>query len=75
MKIPIYDFHADFLSTLLLDIGIKYTNLTINDVTLPDTIVPIGKYGDFVPKELFRKQFFDKYIDITEMQRELKVFE
>ena len=50
---------------------LKANPLTINDLTLPDELPPIGKYGEYVPENLLRKQFEDKYIDIDEMQSEL----
>jgi ATP-dependent Lhr-like helicase len=50
---------------------IKTTQLTINDLHLPEEIKVEGKYNDFVPAELLRKQYIDKYIDVAEMQREV----
>ncbi|MDR1158101.1 MAG: DEAD/DEAH box helicase [Oscillospiraceae bacterium] len=48
--------------------AIKAWELTIDDLALPSEVAPIGKYGEFVPSELLRKQFADRYIDIADMQ-------
>lgn len=45
--------------------------LSIGDLSIPDEIKVEGKYNDFVPPELLRKQYAAKYIDIGEMQREM----
>jgi ATP-dependent Lhr-like helicase len=47
--------------------------ITVDDLSLPDVIQPIGKYGNLVPEELIKKQFIDKYVNIEEMQREILV--
>jgi ATP-dependent helicase Lhr and Lhr-like helicase len=60
--------HNDLINALIL---IKFQNLTYDDLILPDEIAPIGKYGNFIPKELLYKEFKDKYIGIDEMQKEL----
>jgi ATP-dependent Lhr-like helicase len=48
--------------------AVKTQDLTIDDLALPAEVAPIGKYGEFVPPELLRKQFADRYVDIAEMQ-------
>lgn len=50
---------------------IKTVPLSIGDLSIPDEIKVEGKYNDFVPPELLRKQYAAKYIDIGEMQREM----
>jgi ATP-dependent Lhr-like helicase len=50
---------------------IKTNPLTINDIVLPDELPIMGKYGEYVPDSLLRKQYTDKYIDIDEMCNEL----
>ncbi|MEL7568364.1 MAG: hypothetical protein AAGU27_26300 [Dehalobacterium sp.] len=50
---------------------IKTVPLSISDLSIPDEIKVEGKYNDFVPPELLRKQYVAKYIDIAEMQREM----
>ena len=52
---------------------IKATPLSINDIALPDELPSIGKYGEYIPGSLLRKQFADKYIDIDEMRSELTI--
>lgn len=46
---------------------IKTVPLSISDLSIPDEIKVEGKYNDFVPPELLRKQYAAKYIDIVEM--------
>ncbi len=53
--------------------AVKTEPLTVNDLALPEELPAIGKYGDYVPDSLRCKQFADKYIDISEMQRELMI--
>ncbi|ADY55222.1 DEAD/DEAH box helicase domain protein [Syntrophobotulus glycolicus DSM 8271] len=50
---------------------IKTVPLSISDLRIPDGIKVEGKYNDFVPPELLRKQYAAKTIDIAEMQREM----
>lgn len=50
---------------------LKTAPLSISDLRIPDEIKVEGKYNDFVPPELLRKQYAAKYIDIAEMQREM----
>lgn len=45
--------------------------LSIKDLSIPDGIKVEGKYNDFVPPVLLRKQYAAKYIDIVEMQQEM----
>jgi ATP-dependent Lhr-like helicase len=52
---------------------IKTTVPQAENLPLPATIPPIGKYGQLIPQPLVRKQFIDRYIDVDEMRRELSV--
>lgn len=49
---------------------IKMTPLSVRDLLIPDDVNIKGKYNDFVPPELLRKQYVDQWIDIAELQEE-----
>lgn len=51
---------------------IKTTQLSAEDLVIPDHVKNDGKYNDFVPSKLLRKQYVDKYIDIAELQYSMK---
>lgn len=38
------------------------------NLSIPDEVVAKGKYNDFVPPELLRKQYIARFIDITELK-------
>ena len=50
---------------------IKATPLSAEDLLIPDDVKVQGKYNDFVPPELLRKQYVDRFIDIAELQEEM----
>lgn len=50
---------------------IKTAPLSGSDLNVPDAIKVDGKYNDFVPPALLKKQYAAQYIDIAEMQREM----
>ena len=50
---------------------IKKTTLSVEDLLIPDDVKVEGKYNDFVPSSLLRKQYVDRFIDITELQEEM----
>jgi len=52
---------------------IKTSSISIDDLPLPDDTHLIGKYSDYVHPLLAKKQFAEDFIDIEEMQKELKV--
>jgi len=49
--------------------AIRTEPLTLDDLDLPLNIETFGKYDEFVPAELIRKQFAESMIDITELKR------
>jgi ATP-dependent Lhr-like helicase len=49
---------------------IKTGSIDTEAFSLPE-ILEIGKYGEYVPLALVKKQFMDNNVDINEMQREL----
>ena len=51
---------------------IKSTNLTPEDLLIADDVKVRGKYNDFVPPQLLKKQYIDRFVDIAEMQKEMK---
>ena len=58
------------LAGLLTEIRAEAVNA--DDLPLPAKLPAMGKYGDYVPPSLARKQFIDRYIDVDEMRRELR---
>jgi ATP-dependent Lhr-like helicase len=49
---------------------IKTDSVDVEAFSLPETL-EIGKYGEYVPPMLAKRQFMDNNVDIKEMQREL----
>jgi Lhr-like helicases len=50
---------------------IKTYQLSVEDLLIPNDVKVEGKYNDFVPAKLLRKQYVDRYIDIAELQEEM----
>jgi ATP-dependent Lhr-like helicase len=50
---------------------IRLTPLSAEDLLIPDAVKIDGKYNDFVPPALLRKQYVHRFIDITELQEEM----
>lgn len=50
---------------------IKTNRLLTEDILIPNDVKVKGKYNDFVPFELLRKQYIDRFIDIAEMQESI----
>jgi len=42
---------------------ILYSNLDLYELPLPDKVQVLGKYNEFVPLDLLRKQFIEDYLD------------
>ncbi|MCL1995617.1 MAG: DEAD/DEAH box helicase [Defluviitaleaceae bacterium] len=57
--------HKKLLNALEL---LSTKTITINDLAIPEELPIMGKFGEYIPQNLLRKQFIDKYIDITEIQ-------
>lgn len=50
---------------------IRTSQLSVEDLLIPNDIKVEGKYNDFVPATLLRKQYVDRYIDINGLQEEM----
>lgn len=66
----IYDGTKDELEDI-----IKYilqSDLELYDLPLPDKIQIDGKYNEFIPPELLRKQFIEDYLDFEGLKNDIK---
>ena len=50
---------------------IRENEVTENDYTVPKDARPMGKYNDYIPDNLLKKQYIDRYTDINEMKKEI----
>lgn len=50
---------------------IREKDISEKDLKIPDNINFTGKYNDFVPAELLKKQYIDRYTDVEELKREI----
>ena len=57
----IFSGTAEELNEIILDI--LRSDLNLYDLPLPDKIQVRGKYNEFIPKSLLRKQFIEDYLD------------
>ncbi|MCL2046176.1 MAG: DEAD/DEAH box helicase [Oscillospiraceae bacterium] len=65
----IFDGTAKELEALIYDI--MQSDLNLYDLPLPDNIQVRGKYNEFVPKNLLRKQFIEDYLDFEGLKEAL----
>lgn len=66
-----YDGSREDLETIIQDI--LKSNLNLYDLPLPDKVQIEGKYNEFVPLELLRKQFIEDYLDFEGLCRDITV--
>ncbi len=57
----IFEGTKEELSNIIFDI--LHSELNLYDLPLPDKVQIDGKYNEFVPPELLRKQFIEDYLD------------
>jgi len=57
----IFDGTKEELENIIDDI--LRSDLDLYDLPLPEDVQIIGKYNEFVPLELLRKQFIEDYLD------------
>lgn len=57
----IYDGTKENLECIIYDI--LHSDLDLYDLPLPDKVQIDGKYNEFIPLELLRKQFIEDYLD------------
>ncbi len=64
----IYDGSKEELENIINDI--LHSDLDLYDLPLPDKIQIDGKYNEFIPPKLLRKQFIEDYLDFEGMKND-----
>ena len=67
----LYDGTAEELELLIFDI--LRSDLDLYDLPLPEKAQVRGKYNEFIPDELLRKQFVEDYLDFEGLKRDLEL--
>ena len=67
----LFDGAAAELTDIIHDI--LYSNLDPADLPLPDKVQIDGKYNEFVPLDLLRKQFVEDYLDFEGLQSGMSI--
>ncbi len=67
----IFDGTKDDLENIIDDI--LGSELDLYSLPLPDKVQIDGKYNEFVPLELLRKQFIEDYLDFEGLRRDLEI--
>jgi len=65
----IYDGSKEELENIINDI--LHSDLDLYDLPLPDKIQIDGKYNEFIPPKLLRKQFIEDYLDFEGLKNDL----
>lgn len=63
----IFDGTKEELEEIIKDI--LHSNLNLYDLPLPEKVQISGKYNEFIPLELLRKQFIEDYLDFDGLKR------
>ena len=66
----IYDGTAGDLEEIIYDI--MQSDLNLYDLPLPEKVQVGGKYNEFIPLDLLRKQFIEDYLDLDGLREALK---
>ena len=53
---------------------ILHSDLDLNELPLPDKVQINGKYNEFIPFSLLRKQFIEDYLDLEGLKRDMRDF-
>lgn len=74
-NIPVCIFTNDINEVELLEIlkDIKYNYIDLSTVSLPDNIKNNGKYDEYVPVELLKKQYIVDFLDLVGLQEWLDI--
>lgn len=67
----IFDGTKEELEKIIYDI--LHSDLDLYDLPLPDKVQIEGKYNEFVPLPLLRKQFIEDYLDFEGLKNDLSV--
>ena len=54
-------------------LDILQSDLDLYSLPLPEKVQINGKYNEFIPLDLLRKQFIEDYLDFTGLQRDLQI--
>ncbi|MCL2754786.1 MAG: DEAD/DEAH box helicase [Oscillospiraceae bacterium] len=65
----VYDGTAEELEEIVREI--LNSDLNLYDLPLPDDTQILGKYNEFVPPDLLRKQFIEDYLDFSGLKRDM----
>ena len=65
----IFDGSKEDLEEIINDI--IYSDLDLYDLPLPEKVQIDGKYNEFIPPELLRKQFIEDYLDFAGLKRDM----
>jgi len=65
----IYSGTAESLCELIYDI--LHSDLDLYELPLPDRVQVLGKYNEFIPEQLLRKQFVEDYLDFEGLKKAL----
>ena len=65
----VFDGTTEELKNIIYDI--LHSDLDLYDLPLPDKVQIDGKYNEFVPPELLRKQFIEDYLDFEGLKNAL----
>ena len=65
----LFDGTAEDLETIICDI--LRSDLNLYDLPLPDKVQVRGKYNEFIPRDLLRKQFIEDYLDFKGLRESL----
>ena len=67
-----YEGTAEELEAVVEDI--LHSELDLNELPLPDKVQIRGKYNEFIPFSLLRKQFIEDYLDLEGLKRDMLDF-
>ena len=65
----IYNGTAESLKELIYEI--LSSDLNLYDLPLPDKVQVRGKYNEFIPEELLKKQLVEDYLDFEGLKKAL----
>ena len=66
----VFDGTAEELEAIIYDV--LSSDLNLYDLPLPDDAQVRGKYNEFIPKDLLRKQFVEDYLDFEGLREALE---
>ena len=67
----IFDGSGEELKSIITDI--IHSRPDLYTLPLPDKVQINGKYNEFIPMDLLRKQFIEDYLDFTGLQKDLLI--